>query len=168
MHLTTGSTRSTSSSMAGTIRLLQLWQVKLWQVKPDLAGALPSGQWEGSHTGHHTRPHITAGQALASLVSEPEPGESVNGQWGHLLPGVPPGDNYLCYTTKRGHPKPVFEWRSRYWNFLLKLSPDRPSPTIQAPTSDPSTGTTAVCGFPSSSGCSPSLTGSTSSAPAGQ
>ena len=26
----------------------------------------------------------------------------------------------------------MFKWRSRYWNFLLKLSPDRPAPTIQA------------------------------------
>ena len=25
-----------------------------------------------------------------------------------------------------------FEWRSRYWSFLLKLDPARPSPTIQA------------------------------------
>ncbi len=32
----------------------------------------------------------------------------------------------------RGHPDPLFEWRSRYWSFLLKLSPERPSPTIQA------------------------------------
>ena len=31
-----------------------------------------------------------------------------------------------------GTPSPIFEWRSRYWSFLLKLDPDRPSPTIQA------------------------------------
>ncbi len=29
-------------------------------------------------------------------------------------------------------PRPLFEWRSRYWNFLLKLAPEQPSPTIQA------------------------------------
>jgi DNA (cytosine-5)-methyltransferase 1 len=75
---------------------------------------------------------VTAGEALAGLVTEPEPQESVAGQWGHLLPDVPPGDNYLFYTAKRGHPDPVFKWRSRYWSFLLKLDPDRPSPTIQA------------------------------------
>jgi DNA (cytosine-5)-methyltransferase 1 len=36
------------------------------------------------------------------------------------------------YTTERGHPDPQSKWRSRYWSFLLKLAPDRPSPTIQA------------------------------------
>ncbi len=40
--------------------------------------------------------------------------------------------------------RPQFRWRSRYWSFLLKLDPDRPSPTIQAqpgPNVGPSTGT---------------------------
>lgn len=49
-----------------------------------------------------------------------------------LLRGIPPGGNYLYYTAKRGHPDPIFKWKSRYWTFLLKLSPDRPSWTIQA------------------------------------
>ena len=49
-----------------------------------------------------------------------------------LLLQVPPGDNYLYFTEKRGHPNPIFKWKSRYWTFLLKLSPDRPSWTIQA------------------------------------
>jgi len=49
-----------------------------------------------------------------------------------LLKLVPPGDNYLFFTEERGHPNPIFKWRSRYWSFLLKLSPDRPSWTIQA------------------------------------
>lgn len=75
---------------------------------------------------------MTADDALAGLVTVPEPEETVRGRWGHLLADIPPGDNYLHYTAERGHPDPVFEWRSRYWSFLLKLSPDRPSPTIQA------------------------------------
>ena len=49
-----------------------------------------------------------------------------------LLPLIPPGENYLFFTKKRNHPNPVFKWRSRYWSFLLKLSPERPSWTIQA------------------------------------
>lgn len=49
-----------------------------------------------------------------------------------LLKLVPPGDNYLFFTEERNHPDPIFKWRSRYWSFLLKLSPDRPSWTIQA------------------------------------
>lgn len=50
----------------------------------------------------------------------------------HLLKEIPPGDNYLFFTKERGHENPAFKWRSRYWSFLLKLSPDRPSWTIQA------------------------------------
>lgn len=49
-----------------------------------------------------------------------------------LLVGIPPGDNYLFYTEKRGCKNPIFKWKSRYWTFLLKLSPDRPSWTLQA------------------------------------
>ncbi len=77
-------------------------------------------------------PHVTTGEALSRLTTEPEPGERVRGKWGHLLVDIPPGDNYLFYTAERDHPDPLFAWRSRYWSFLLKLAPDRPSPTIQA------------------------------------
>ena len=90
------------------------------------------GLWERRSTGDAQQPHVTAGQALADLVTDPEPGEEVGGKYGHLLPGIPPGDNYLFYTERRGHPDPLFAWRGKYWSFLLKLSPDRPSPTIQA------------------------------------
>ena len=43
-----------------------------------------------------------------------------------------PGDKYLYFTAKRGHPSPLSESRKRYWSFLLKLSPELPSWTIQA------------------------------------
>jgi DNA (cytosine-5)-methyltransferase 1 len=49
-----------------------------------------------------------------------------------FLKEIPAGDNYLFFTKERNHPNPIFEWRSRYWSFLLKLSPERPSWTIQA------------------------------------
>ena len=58
--------------------------------------------------------------------------EVVGGRYGNLLPQIPAGDNYLFFTEKRGHPDPLFRWRSRYWTFLLKLDPDRPSTTIQS------------------------------------
>lgn len=90
------------------------------------------GLWERRASGHAERPHVTTGEALAGLVTSPEPSEQVGGKYGHLLPGIPPGDNYLHYTENRGHPDPQFRWRSKYWSFLLKLSPDKPSPTIQA------------------------------------
>lgn len=90
------------------------------------------GAWERRRSGHGEVRHVTTGEALAGLVSEPEPQEILRGQYADLLPAVPAGDNYLFYTAKRGHPEPRFEWRRRYWSFLLKLDPAKPSPTIQA------------------------------------
>lgn len=99
---------------------------------PELPEPSHNGRWERRATGGGPLPHVTTGEALAGLVTEPEREEVVRGRWGHLLEDIPPGDNYLHYTTERGHPEPIFEWRSRYWSFLLKLDPDRPAPTIQA------------------------------------
>lgn len=79
--------------------------------------------------------YVSAKEAFEGLENDWEetPKELiVGGKWGHLLKDVPPGQNYLFYTDKRGHPDPLFKWRSRYWTFLLKLSPNRPSWTIQA------------------------------------
>lgn len=99
---------------------------------PELPEPTHRGPWERRVTRSDGPPHVTAGEALADLVTTPEREEVVRGQWSDLLPGIPPGGNYLHYTAERGHADPVFEWRSRYWSFLLKLSPGRPSPTIQA------------------------------------
>lgn len=100
---------------------------------PELPSPTHFGDWERrTSKGTGTLPHVTTGEALQDLVTTPEPEEVVRGQWGHLLPGIPPGDNYLFYTEKRGHPEPLFDWRSRYWSFLLKLDPNRAAPTIQA------------------------------------
>jgi DNA (cytosine-5)-methyltransferase 1 len=79
----------------------------------------------------HFLPHATAADALAGVESEPEASDAVNGRWGHLLPEIPPGGNYLHYTEHEGHPNPLFGWRTRYWTFLLKLDPRRPASTIQ-------------------------------------
>ncbi|HZN18818.1 MAG TPA: DNA cytosine methyltransferase [Micromonosporaceae bacterium] len=100
--------------------------------RPVLPPPSHGGSWERRETGNPARRHVSAGEALAGLVCDPEPQEAVGGRWGHLLPSIPPGGNYLYLTAERGHPDPVFRWRSRYWSFLLKLDPDRPSPTIQA------------------------------------
>jgi DNA (cytosine-5)-methyltransferase 1 len=99
---------------------------------PDHPQPTHGGQWERRSTGNPERPHVTAGEVLTGLVTEPEPEEVLRGQYAHLLPEVPPGSNYLHFTRERGHPEPIFRWRSRYWSFLLKLDPNRPSPTIQA------------------------------------
>jgi DNA (cytosine-5)-methyltransferase 1 len=80
-------------------------------------------------------PWVTAGEVLADLDTEEnasDEGHFAGGQFHDLLTQIPPGDNYLFFTAKRGHPDPVWEWRSRYWSFLLKLSPSMPSWTIQA------------------------------------
>jgi len=99
---------------------------------PDHPAPTHGGTWERQVTGNCARPHVTTGEALAGVFAEPEPEEIVKGQYADLLKDVPPGDNYLFFTAKRGHRDPRFEWRSRYWSFLLKLDPGRPSPTIQA------------------------------------
>jgi DNA (cytosine-5)-methyltransferase 1 len=99
---------------------------------PELPEPEYGGTWERRSVGDAQRSHITAGQALDGLVSDPEPEEVLRGQWAHLLPEVPPGGNYLHFTAEKGYPDPLFKWRSRYWSFLLKLSPDRAAPTIQA------------------------------------
>lgn len=80
-------------------------------------------------------PWVTAGEVLTDLDTEKnasDEGHFAGGQHHNLLRQVPPGDNYLFFTEKRGHPEPRFQWRGRYWSFLLKLSPDMPSWTIQA------------------------------------
>lgn len=77
----------------------------------------------------------TAGAAIGDLDTEEnadDSGHFAGGKHHELLRQIPPGDNYLFFTEKRGHPNPLFKWRSRYWSFLLKLSPDLPSWTIQA------------------------------------
>jgi DNA (cytosine-5)-methyltransferase 1 len=99
---------------------------------PEHPEATHGGTWERRSTGHAERPHVTSGEALDGLRCDPEPEEVLRGQYGGLLPAIPPGENYLHYTVERGHPEPLFKWRSRFWSFLLKLDPDRPSPTIQA------------------------------------
>lgn len=78
------------------------------------------------------KPFVTCAEAFADLANEPEDGEKVAGLYGHLLPEIPPGENYLYFTKERGHLKPLFKWRGRYWTFLLKLDPNKPSSTIQA------------------------------------
>ena len=77
----------------------------------------------------------TAGEVLSDLDTDEnatDEGHFAGGKHNDLLKLVPPGDNYLFFTKERGHPAPKFRWRSRYWSFLLKLSPSLPSWTIQA------------------------------------
>ena len=77
-------------------------------------------------------PHLSAKKAISSQPRQAWDGEPFRGKWGHLLPDIPPGLNYSFYTSKLGHPNPVFAWRSKFSDFLYKADPDRPVRTIKA------------------------------------
>lgn len=86
-----------------------------------------------SEQGLSLEPHRTVWDAIGDLVdpSEDPKKSKVGGKWGALLPSIPAGENYLFHT-ERGKGEQLFKWRSRYWSFLLKLHPEKPSWTIQA------------------------------------
>lgn len=96
---------------------------------------------ESTHSGwsEHTRkidpakiPYVTAAEAFATLPKlKPEDEEIVDGEFGELAAEVPPGQNYLWHTERYGG-RNAFKWRTRYWTFLLRLQPGRPSSTLQA------------------------------------
>ena len=94
---------------------------------PDRAFADPSEQQ--NLTG--LRPYRTAWDALAGVRNDASEDTATRGKWAGLLPSIPEGQNYLWHTD-RGGGMPLFGWRRRYWNFLLKLSKSLPSWTIQA------------------------------------
>lgn len=79
-------------------------------------------------------PPVTVGEALRPYEDERffEPEEVVKGRYEKELREIPPGQNYKALTAWAGHPNPVFEAETRFWTFLLKLSPDLPSWTVQA------------------------------------
>jgi DNA (cytosine-5)-methyltransferase 1 len=76
-------------------------------------------------------PYTTAWDAIGDLEDDDNPELAPRGKWADLLPSIPEGENYLWHTD-RGGGLPMFGWRRRYWSFLLKLSKNRPSWTIQA------------------------------------
>lgn len=80
------------------------------------------------------KPWVTCRDVLMDFddITEEEKQQRPGSKDYDLLCEIPPGDNYLYFTEKRGYPNPKFKWKSRYWTFLLKLTPDRPSWTIQA------------------------------------
>lgn len=80
------------------------------------------------------KPWVTCGDVIGEFdgITEIEKEQRPGAKDYELLCEIPAGDNYLYFTEKRGYPEPKFKWKSRYWTFLLKLTPDRPSWTIQA------------------------------------
>lgn len=80
-------------------------------------------------------PRRSTGWAFDALKDEDNPAEfderpdGIHSKW---LLEVPPGENYIHLTDRGEHRESPFEYRSRYWSFLLKLHPDDVSPTIPA------------------------------------
>lgn len=72
-----------------------------------------------------------AWDAIGDLEDDDDPQLSLRGKWADLLPSIPEGSNYL-YHTDRGEGLPLFGWRRRFWNFLLKLAKNQPSWTLTA------------------------------------
>lgn len=92
-----------------------------------------------THGDGRAEPHLTAWDAIGDLASETPSAElEMRGKWAKLLASIPEGENYLWHTP-RGGGQPLFGWRTRYWNFMLKLAKARPSWTLQA-SPGPSTG----------------------------
>ena len=83
--------------------------------------------------------HFTAWDAIGDIDTDIWPDNlKLTGKWSDLFPSIPEGKNYLWHTPKGGG-LPIFGYRTRYWNFLLKLSKHNPSWTIPAQPG-PSTG----------------------------
>ncbi|MGB9646718.1 MAG: DNA cytosine methyltransferase [Stellaceae bacterium] len=74
----------------------------------------------------------TAWDAIGDLDGYEKDDElTLRGKWADLVSSIPEGRNYLYHTSKGGG-LPLFGWRTRYWTFLLKLSKNQPSWTLQA------------------------------------
>tara|TARA_B100000242_G_scaffold270422_1_gene221908 strand:- start:593 stop:1654 length:1062 start_codon:yes stop_codon:yes gene_type:complete len=82
--------------------------------------------------GESLNPWVTCKEVIGEFDYKLDTDELAGSKHKDLLKLIPPGDNYLFLTEKRGFKDPKFVWRSRYWSFLLKLSPSKPSWTIQA------------------------------------
>lgn len=74
--------------------------------------------------------------ALYDLHVEDPP--APKGKWAPLLASIPAGENYQWLTARGGGPE-LFGYRTKFWNFLLKLHPEFPAWTLSA-SPGPSTG----------------------------
>ena len=96
------------------------------------------GSSEGSPAGRPRLPTRTGELSVRDFIGPYkskkyfEPEEAVTGRWATALSEVPPGMNYKALTAWAHHPSPRFIAEQRFWNFLLKLHPQRPSWTLAA------------------------------------
>lgn len=97
----------------------------------------PTHAWLPSATEQPRKPLLpgeTAGKWIGHLDRQDlfEPEEVISGRWASHLREIPPGWNYKALTAWAGHANPVFVAETKYWSFLLKLSPARPAWTLPA------------------------------------
>lgn len=81
------------------------------------------------------KPYVNVGEVISEFENEKyfeEYEVTKGGTYYKELCEVPPGKNYKALTAWAGHPNPKFVADKRFWSFLLKLSPDKPSWTITA------------------------------------
>lgn len=79
-------------------------------------------------------PYVNVGEVIAGFDGPEyfEKEEVTDGKYHDDLCEVPPGMNYKALTAWYGYPNPKFVADKRFWSFLLKLSPNKPSWTITA------------------------------------
>lgn len=80
-------------------------------------------------------PYVNVGSVIGAYEGDEyfEPEEVVEGgTYYDDLCEIPPGWNYKYITEWAGHPNPRFVACKRFWSFLLKLDPEKPSWTIMA------------------------------------
>jgi DNA (cytosine-5)-methyltransferase 1 len=81
------------------------------------------------------KPHEGVGRFIKGFDKAEffEPYEIANeGTYYPELVNVPAGNNYIALSRVEGHAGRTFRSGSRFWNFLYKLHPDKPSITIAA------------------------------------
>lgn len=85
-----------------------------------------------SEISEYLKPLVSSKAAIHRYRSDKyfEEGEIIEGRWSEYLPDIPPGMNYKALTSWAGYKNPIFEAETRFWNFLLKLHPEKPSWTI--------------------------------------
>lgn len=108
-------------------RIFILGSKKKTPIKPQESHGQPNSSL-------YLKPWVTAGEALGDLNKTEffEQEEVITGRWAEHLKTIPPGWNYKAHTAWAGHPNPTFQTETRFWNFLLKLSPKMPSWTLPA------------------------------------
>lgn len=76
------------------------------------------------------RPYVAAYDILDDVDIDTSDLEHPDEKSQRLLNEIPPGMNYQYFTEKMGHPDPVFEWRSKFSDYLRKAHPEEPVKTV--------------------------------------